>query len=255
MAANATRTSYQAGYSDGERERLIMEHLPQVKWIALRIHESLHDSVSIEDLISTGIIGLIHAVDNFDPAHNAKLKTYAEYRIRGAILDSLRGQAGVPEHRRARLKLIEAAIRKLEHDLLRMPEGEEIAAELGISVEEYHEWLTTVQGVSVNSLDAGPDPEEGTVFANLLADQHTPSPSEQFERSELERLVATAIERMPRIERTILGLYYEQELNLREIARVLKMHHTRVSQLKTQAILRLRANLGRKWPSARMAAV
>jgi RNA polymerase sigma factor for flagellar operon FliA len=255
MPANATRTAYQGGYGDAERERLILEHLPQVKWIALRIHEGLHDSVPIDDLISTGIIGLIHAVDNFDPAHNAKLKTYAEYRIRGAILDSLRGQAGVPEHRRARLKLIEGAIRKLEHDLLRMPEGEEIAAELGISLEEYHEWLTSVQGVSVNSLDGGPDPDEGNVFANLVADERSISPDDQFERSELERLVATAIERMPRVERTILSLYYEQELNLREIARVLKMHHTRVSQLKTQAILRLRANLSRKWPSARMASI
>src|SRR5579872_1651211 len=121
-----------------EREHLILEHLPQVRLIARRIHERLPESVSLEDLISTGTIGLIAAIDRFDPAHNVKLKTYAEYKIRGAILDSLRGLDWAPRQQRKRSKQIEAAIAAAEQKLHRMPSEEEIAAELNVSIEEYH---------------------------------------------------------------------------------------------------------------------
>src|SRR5579871_4762528 len=130
-----------------ERERLILEHLPQVKLIARRIHERLPESVSLEDLISTGTIGLIAAIDRFDPSHNVKLKTYAEYKIRGAILDSLRGLDWAPRQQRKRCKQIETAIAAVEQRLHRMPAEEEIAAELKLTLEEYHEWLVDVRGV------------------------------------------------------------------------------------------------------------
>src|SRR5579863_8668401 len=107
--------------SAGERERLILEHLPQVRWIASRIHEKLPESTSLEDLVSIGIVGLINAIDNFDPKYNVKLKTYAEHKIRGAILDSIRGMDGVPAHKRKRLKEIEAAITAVEQRLQRAP--------------------------------------------------------------------------------------------------------------------------------------
>src|SRR5579862_10053817 len=113
-----------------ERERLILEHLPRVRLIARRIHERLPESVNLEDLISTGTIGLIAAIDRFDPRHNVKLKTYAEYKIRGAILDSLRGLDWAPRQQRRRAKQIEAAICTAEQRLHRMPSEEEIAAEL-----------------------------------------------------------------------------------------------------------------------------
>src|SRR5271169_570171 len=121
-------------YSEGSeqaaasREDLIMEHLPQVRWIAARIHEKLSDSTALEDLISIGIIGLINAIDNFDPALNVKLKTYAEYRIRGAILDSVRGMDGIAPHKRKRLKLVQTALQTVEQRLKRVPTEEEIAA-------------------------------------------------------------------------------------------------------------------------------
>src|SRR6202795_1882222 len=124
-----------------ERERLILEHLPQVRLIARRIHERLPESVNLDDLISTGTIGLIAAIDRFDPRHNVKLKTYAEYKIRGAILDSLRGLDWAPRQQRKRAKLIEAAIAVVEQRLQRMPDEEEIAEHLGLTLEEYRGWL------------------------------------------------------------------------------------------------------------------
>src|SRR5271156_4480551 len=120
-----------------ERERLILDHLPQVRLIARRIHERLPESVSLDDLISTGIVGLISAIDRFDASHNVKLKTYAEYKIRGAILDSLRGLDWAPRQQRKRSKQIEAAIAVVEQRLHRSPSEEEIAAHLGVTLVEY----------------------------------------------------------------------------------------------------------------------
>src|SRR5690349_19393133 len=142
-----------------ERERLILEHLPQVRLIARRIHERLPESVSLEDLISTGTLGLIAAIDRFDPSHNVKLKTYAEYKIRGAILDSLRGLDWAPRQQRKRSKQIEAAIARIEQRVQRTPTEEEIAAELGLNMEEYHDWLVDIRGVNLGSLECA-NPEE-----------------------------------------------------------------------------------------------
>src|SRR5215470_1521219 len=141
--------SYQAieGTAAEERERLILEHLPQVRLIARRIHERLPESVNLEDLVSTGVVGLISAIDRFDSTLNVKLKTYAEYKIRGAILDSLRGLDWAPRQQRKKSKQIEAAINTAEQRLHRTPTEEEVAAELGITVKEYHEWLVEVRGL------------------------------------------------------------------------------------------------------------
>src|SRR6202158_2892972 len=130
MASLTFSYSGPAADPSSERERLILEHLPQVRWVATRIHEKLPDSTSLEDLISIGVVGLIHAIDNFDPQFNVKLKTYAEHKIRGAILDSIRGLDGVPAHKRKHLKQIQATVGILEQRLQRTPAEEEIAAEL-----------------------------------------------------------------------------------------------------------------------------
>jgi RNA polymerase sigma factor for flagellar operon FliA len=234
-----------------EREQLILEHLPQVRLIARRIHERLPESVNLDDLVSTGVLGLIAAIDRFDASHNVKLKTYAEYKIRGAILDSLRGLDWAPRQQRKRSKQIEAAISAIEQRLHRTPTEEEIARELEVSIEEYHEWLVEVRGLNVGSLEAGPPEEEGRDLLKFVADDQEQWPSRVVERAELQRLLKTAIERMPYIERTVLGLYYHEELTLREISRVVKLHESRVSQLKSQAILRLRSYLKKKWPMER----
>src|SRR5882762_9126922 len=143
------------------REQLILEHLPQVKLIARRIHERLPVSVSLDDLISTGVLGLIAAIDRYDASHDVKLKTYAEYKIRGAILDSLRGLDWAPRQQRKRSKQIEAAIAVAEQKLHRMPTEEEIAAELNVTIEEYHGWLVDIRGVNLGSLENASDDDSG----------------------------------------------------------------------------------------------
>ena len=233
-----------------ERERIILEHLPQVRLIARRIHDRLPDSVSLEDLISTGIVGLISAIDNFDPSLNVKLKTYAEYKIRGAILDSLRGLDWAPRQKRRKAKQIESATTAAEQRLHRTPLEEEVARELNLSLDEYHHWLVEIRGVNLGSLEYTSGEGTGDLL-RYVSDSEENWPSRILERAELEKLLAEAIEKMPYTERTVLSLYYHEELTLREIAKVINLHESRVSQLKTQAILRLRCYIERRWPTQR----
>jgi len=243
-------TGSQPGYS-GSREDLIMEHLPQVRWIANRIYDKLGGAISLEDLISTGIVGLIHAIDGFDPRHNVKLKTYAEHKIRGAILDSIRGLDGIPAHKRKRLKEIEQAIVQLENRLQRSATDEEIAAELKISLAEYQDSLLELRGVSLGSLDEVPEDHTESRLIKYVPQDEDDQPARIFERAQLEKLMAEAIDKMPKLEKTILSLYYKEGQNLRDIAQILDIHTTRASQLKSQAILRLRAFMNKKWPSTK----
>lgn len=233
------------------REKLILEHLPQVKLIARRIHERLPVSVSLDDLISAGVVGLIAAIDRYDASHDVKLKTYAEYKIRGAILDSLRGLDWAPRQQRKRAKLIEAAIAILEQEHHRMPTEEEIAAQLHLSIADYQDWLSEVRGLTLGSLENAGTEEDGCDLLRYLADSDEQWPSQIVERAELERLLAEAIERMPQLERTVLSLYYYEEMTLREIAKIVDLHESRISQLKSQAILRLRSYMQKRWPQQR----
>jgi RNA polymerase sigma factor FliA len=234
--------------STEEREQLILEHLPQVTWIATRIHEKLPPNIELDDLISAGIVGLVGAVDNFDPGRNASLKTYAEFRIRGAILDSLRGLDGIPIHKRKRLKQVQDAIANLQQKLQRAPDQEESASELGITNQEYDEWMLDLRGVSLGTFRVREDGEEVELL-DLIAGDIDNCPGRRLERSELEKVIIEGINKMPANERTVLSLYYKEGLNLREIAGVMDCHLTRISQLRTQGILRLRAYMQRKWPS------
>jgi len=200
--------------------------------------------------VSTGVIGLISAIDNFNPAHNVKLKTYAEYKIRGAILDSLRGLDWAPRQKRRKAKQIEAAIAAAEQALQRCPTEEEIAAQLEISIDEYHEWLVETRGLNIGSIEyAGND--QGKDLLHYIAESADNLPSNLLERAELERLLADGIREIPKIEQTVLSLYYHEDLTLREIAEVVNLHESRISQLKSQAILRLRSYLTSQWPAAR----
>jgi RNA polymerase sigma factor for flagellar operon FliA len=239
-------------FTAAEREAVILEHLPQVRLIARRIHERLPSSVSLDDLISTGTVGLISAIDRFDPALNIKLKTYAEYKIRGAILDNLRGLDWAPRQHRKRSKQIEAAIAKLEQGLHHAPSEAEIAAHLGVTIEAYHAGLVDLQGLNVGSLEsAAPDDEGSRDLLNFLSDDKESWPSSLMERSELQKVLAEAITKMPDMEKKVLCLYYYEELNLREISKIVNLHESRISQLKSQAILRLRVSMQKLWPCTR----
>lgn len=233
------------------REQLILEHLPQVNWIATRIHEKLPGNTCLEDLISTGIIGLINAIDNFDPSFNVKLKTYAEHRIRGAILDSVRGMDGIAPHKRKRLKLVQAAIEALEQRFKRAPSEEEIAAEMGLPHREYQEWLAELRGISIGSLDAPLNDDDSRTLVSYVADKEDNSPALILERSELQKLIQEGLEKLPGPERIVLDLYYRHGQNLREIAPIMDLHITRISQIRAQAIIRLRSYIERRWPTLR----
>jgi RNA polymerase sigma factor for flagellar operon FliA len=253
MASNALADFYApaVGVPAAERERLILDHLPNVRWIAMRIYEKIGGAVSLDDLISAGAIGLINAVDSFDPKFNVKLKTYSEHRIRGAILDSIRGLDGIPAHKRKRLKEIESAIASAEQRLQRVPSEEEIAAELNLSLGQYQNALAELRAVCLGSLDEVADGFSESKFLRYLANDEEHQPARILERAELEKLLADAVSKMPRLEKTILTLYYKEEQNLHEIAEVLGLHTTRVCQLKAQAVLRLRAYVLKKWPNTR----
>ncbi len=233
---------------EDERERLILEHLPQVRLIARRIHERLPENISLDDLVSTGVVGLISAIDKFDPTQNVKLRTYAEYKIRGAILDSLRGLDWAPRQKRQRSKQIEKAISAAEQRLKRAPGEDEVAAQLEIPLEEYHEWLVEIRGLNIASLECAGG-EQGQDLLNYIPDTTDNLPSTLLERSELERLLTESIDEIPEMERTVLSLYYTEELTLREIAQVVHLHESRISQIKSQAILRLRGKLAVQWPT------
>jgi len=236
--------------TSADRERLILEHLPQVRLIARRIHERLPESVSLDDLISNGVVGLIAAVDKFDPSQNVQLKTYAEHKIRGAILDGLRDMDWAPKNKRRQAKQIEAAISALEQRLGRAPAEEEIAGELKLSIEDYRQWLYEVRALTIGSFEFASEDQEGDLL-DYIPDTDDNLPSKTLERAELERLLAQAIEQMPKMERTVLSLYYHEEATLREIAEIMQMHLSRIAQLKSQGILRLRTYMERHWSSKR----
>lgn len=250
MTARTEVQSYEisGGSLADRREQLILEHLPQVKLIARRIFERLPVSVSLEDLISTGVLGLIAAIDRYDASHEVKLKTYAEYKIRGAILDSLRGLDWAPRQQRKRAKLIENAIAGLEQELQRGPTEEEIAGRLKLTVTEYQEWLSDARSLTIGSLENTGGDDESRDLLRFVSDTEENWPSQLFEKAELERLLGEAINRMPSVEKTVLSLYYYEELTLREIAKVVDLHESRISQIKSQAILRLRSQIRRRWP-------
>lgn len=245
---------YQVAESEtaqARRERLILDQLPQVHLIARRLHERLPESVCLDDLISTGTMGLISAVDNFDDVQGVKLKTYAEYKIRGAILDSLRGLDWGSRHRRKKAKDIEAAIASAEHKLQRAATEDEVAAELHMTIDEYHARLVEVQGLSLESLEVTIGPNRNQTLLSMVPDTADDLPSGILERSELERILAEAIAAMPEKERTVLALYYHEELTLREIGEIMGWHTSRVAEFKTHSIMRLRVHMKKQWPTTR----
>jgi RNA polymerase sigma factor for flagellar operon FliA len=231
-----------------ERERLIMEHLPQVKLIARRIHERLPESISLDDLISSGTVGLIAAIDRYDSDQGVKLRTYAEYKIRGAILDSLRDMDWAPRRQRRRARSIQQATAAIEQRTQTAPTVEEIAAELGITVSECREWVNDSRTLSFTSLDTTSKDDEGNEMARQFAGTEELLPSRVFERAELREVLTQAIQHMPRQERTVLSLFYHEDMTLREIAKVMELHESRISQLKVQALSRLRVILAKTWP-------
>jgi len=238
-----------ANFSPQERDALILKHLPQVRMIARRIHGRLPGYVSFDDLVSTGTLGLISAIDHFDRSRNIQMKTYAEHKIKGAILDSLRRLDWAPRQQRKHAKQIEAAIAGAEQRLLRAPMEEEVAAELNLTIDGYRQWQVQTGGVNLARLEsAGRDDAGNLNLLRSLSSDPNELPSALLERGELQRVLGVAISGIPGIEQSILSLYYRDQLTLRDIGKIVGLHESRISQLKTQAVLRLRVCMAELWP-------
>ncbi|MCX7977758.1 MAG: FliA/WhiG family RNA polymerase sigma factor [Bdellovibrionaceae bacterium] len=227
-----------------QKNQLIEEYAPLIKFIAQKISFRLPASIELDDLISAGVIGLMDAIDKYDPTRDNKFKTYAEFRIRGAILDELRSQDWVPRSVRDKSKQLDKMIVQLEQELGRQPTDEEVASSLNISVEEYHALLNQIKPVSLLSIDeASFSNTDKKSILNLLEGSRLANPLNQLNLKAVKDIIAKAIEELPERQRLVLSLYYFEDLNLKEIGQVLRVTESRVSQLHAQAVQRLRLKL------------
>lgn len=238
------------------REQLILHYVPLVKYVAGRVAIGLPANVDFDDLVSYGVFGLVDAVEKFDPGRGIKFETYAVARIRGAVIDGLRAIDWIPRSVRQKAKELEQTIAELEARLGRPATDREVSDSLGLTIEQYHELLAEVKGIALASLDeiwAGEGDDDGTGgvrFGEMIEDSASEDPSLTVESDEVRRLLADAIDQLPERERLVVALYYYEELTLREIGEVLGVSESRVSQIHTKALLRLRAKLSRLQPSS-----
>lgn len=224
-----------------ERDHLIESFLPHVKFIAQRLASKLPPAVERDDLISAGVLGLIDAVDKYDPSRGVLFKTYAETRVRGAMLDSLRELDWAPRSARRRAREVEEAYARVERAKGRPATEEEVADALDLSLSDFHALLGELNALQLTALDD--DEGDGASIAHSLADDTALTPSALFESGEGRRALTEAIDRLPERERQVVALYFVEELTLKEVGSVLGVTESRASQLRTQAILRLRSAL------------
>ena len=229
------------------RDRLILTYAPLVKYVAGRLGSGLPAHVDEGDLVSYGLLGLIGAIERYDPARDVKFETYAMARIKGQIIDELRSMDWVPRSVRARARHIERAIGELEARLGRAPTDEEIAKKLGVTEEELEESLGEIARSSIAALDelwtvSGSGGDQ-VALIDTIEDEGAPDPQGTLSVTEQKEALADAIARLPEREKLVVTLYYYEELTLREIGEVLGVTESRVSQLHTKAILRLKAHI------------
>ena len=241
--AKKTRGAGPGGGNGGaSREALILEYAPFVKYIAEREAARLPPHILKEELISSGIEGLIDALDNFDESRGTKFQTYAAYRIRGSILDELRKLDWVPKSVRKDLQRVEKAKTAVQVRTGREAEDTEIAEELGMDLDDYHLMVGRIKRGDIFSLDAIARDESQPGIARLVSD--APSPYDEVKKGELKRQLARFISELSEREQRVIALYYYEELTLREIAEVLGRTESRISQIHSKAMGRLRKKLG-----------
>jgi RNA polymerase sigma factor for flagellar operon FliA len=228
------------------REAVIKEYAPMVKYVANRIAMRLPPHVEVDDLISVGVLGLIDAIDKYDSTRGAKFKTYAEFRVRGAILDELRSMDWVPRSVRQKASSMDGVVQKLQNKLGRRPEDDEIAEEMGVSLDELFTTLNETKSMPILSLeDLGIAKESGEQQSLLdcLAGQNDVDPQMHLRLVELKEIISKAIDTLPEKERLMISLYYYEELTMKEIGEVLGVTESRVSQIHSKAVFRLRNKL------------
>ena len=239
---------YKQSHSAEAREKVILHYAPLVKYVAGRVSTGLPPSVEFGDMVSYGVFGLLDAIEKYDPDRGIKFETYAIARIKGAIIDELRADDWVPRSVRFKAREIERAYVALESELRRIPTDDEVAEKLGISVPEYLNLLSKMSLISLVALDelwtvSGDKPDKISL-ADIVEDVKVKDPSKTFEIEEMKDIIADSINHLPERERIVVTLYYFEGLTMREIGEVLSVTESRVCQMHTKAILRLRARLG-----------
>ena len=236
---------YASTKSPEVREKIILEYAPLVKVVAGRLSMYLGYNVEYEDLVSYGIFGLIDAIDKFDCLKDVKFETYASLRIRGAILDQIRKMDWIPRTIRQKQKRIDAAIKEIETQYGRSATDEEIAKILGITDDEYLDWQSQMKITNVVSLNEFL--EQGSEVSNEAGSTRSAafdSPEEILERDELKKMLAQALELLTEKERKVILLYYYEDLTLKEISNILEVSESRISQLHTRALQKMRGRMG-----------
>jgi len=228
------------------RDRFIEQYSPLVKYVAGKVAIGMPQNVEFDDLVGFGVFGLFDAIEKFDPEKHVKFKTYAVTRIRGAIYDELRSIDWVPRSVRQKAREIEETIHRLEASLGRAASDKEIADELGISVGDFQKLMLKISGTSVLSLNdvwyTG-DENDTVAIVDCIESPQSLNPDIIIEKEEIRRVIVQAISELPEKEKKVLVLYYYEDLTLKEIGKVLDVTESRVSQLHTKAIMRLRSKL------------
>lgn len=227
-----------------ERDRMLIEQMPQVKYIARRIHDRLPAHIELSDLVHAGVLGLIDAVSKFDSAKKVQFSTYAQFRVRGAIMDSLRESDWSPRSLRRKAREIEETVQRLSASLRRSATEQEVAEEMGLGLQEYQQLLGELRGLDMGSAVAE-DPEDGSAvdLAEMVKAPESENPFEMYAKTEMRARLTDAIGELPERERQVLALYYHEELTMREIGEVLDVVESRVSQIHSGALARLRAKM------------
>jgi len=237
--------------TEQEKEAIIQEMLPYIKYTAYRLAWRLPPQLTVDDLINVGILGLLDAIERFDPSKQTSLKTYAEYRIKGAMLDEIRSADWTPKHLQGKILHLKRTYATLEKELGRVPTEEEVAEALGIDSEELFQLLQAANQSIQLSLEeiAERIDRDGTGEYDIyehLKDPLGETPFEYSEKRELKERLTEAIDKLPRRERIVLSLYYWEELTFKEIGRILNLSESRVCQLHSQALMKIRSYLKEK---------
>ena len=228
-----------------DREQLILDHIPLVRYLVGRMSAKLPPHLDLQDLMSSAMIGLINAADRFDDSRSVLFKTFAEQHVRGAILDELRSYDLLSRSMRDKYKRLERELRQLENRLGRHPTSEEVAAALGIGLDEYYELLDDVHVFTFISLDDSWEGDDGSplCLADVLCEAEAKSPQQQVISMQLAEALGQAIDSLPEKDRLAVTLYYNEDFNLKEIGETLGLTESRISQLISQAMVRLRSRL------------
>ena len=227
-----------------DRDRLLLEHLPTVRYVARRIHERLPQHVELDDLISAGVVGLIDAFTKFDHSKKVQFKSYAQFRIRGAILDSLRSLDWSPRELRRKGRAVEEAIRTQTQRLGRAPSEQEIAGEMHIALNDYQALLGDLKGLEIGSLHMERSEDSGDEELAYIPGSPEEDPLFRCLQGEMKQRLTDAVDDLPEKERLVLTLYYFEELTMKEIGATLGVVESRVSQIHSSAVLRLRSAMG-----------